>query len=82
MRKGQDFRDLLHEWRKREKIGQAAAAARLGVPRRTYEGWERRRNPYVPRPLIRELVMGKIGTVKDSVTVGNSNGRRGKKLRK
>lgn len=45
----------LKSWREAADLSQSRAAAMLGVPRRTYEGWEvGRRMPY-PRILMLAL---------------------------
>lgn len=79
----ENFRETLRNWRKHMDFKQAvqlavrgkrtfemADAARfLGVPRRTYEGWERRTRPKVPQPLVRKLILAKIARTFKAVKV-------------
>lgn len=50
------FADELKAWRASAQLSQSEAAERLGVPKRTYEGWESGRKPAqleVVRKLLR-----------------------------
>lgn len=70
----ENFRETLRKWRKhmdlkhgvrlalqgKRSFGQEDAARFLGVPLRTYEGWERARNPKVPQGVVVAMVREKI----------------------
>lgn len=50
-----DLPDRLWKWREREGLTQREAAATLGVPHRTYQGWEGGRRMPWPRLLTLAL---------------------------
>ena len=70
----ENFRETLRNWRNhmdfkqavklavqgKRAFGMADAARFLGVPRRTYEGWERVTKPKVPQALVRKMILAKI----------------------
>ena len=57
-----DLSETLHQWRATLRLTQPVAAAALGVPLRTYQGWEGGREPEHPTLLrlaltaVRELI--------------------------
>jgi DNA-binding transcriptional regulator YiaG len=48
------FQSLVLKWRTKRKLSQAAAAAELGVPYRTFQDWEYGRR--APQGLARTLI--------------------------
>jgi DNA-binding transcriptional regulator YiaG len=52
------FHELILAWRKRHTLTQAAAAAALGVPHRTWQDWEYGRRK--PRGLALDLITQKL----------------------
>ena len=53
-----DFARLVLKWRMKRKLSQPRAAARLGVPYRTFQDWEYGRRS--PRGLARALITAKL----------------------